>query len=104
MDFLKKFFKKAPKQEMYMQVFDKIGDIIVLNKIGTPDERTISLDIADLPENVFKCSAYKITIEPIEHTFAKPCNEWKKTYKPKSVDFNEQKVKMFKMFGLVEDE
>ena len=109
MKFLNNFFNMFKKDKdinvLYMQVVDKINDdILVLNKISASDNRQINININDLPENTFKCSAYKITIEPIEHTFNHPCEEWKKQYKPEIIDVEERKKRMKAIFGIIEDE
>ena len=99
-------FKKTPKTELYVQVVGaetQNTDNLIFNKIGQGEEKVV-LNIMDLPENVYKCNAYKITIEPIEHTFSNPCESWKKSYKPDVVDVEAHKDRMKKMFGVVEPE
>lgn len=96
----------VPKTELYVQVATVDGqdqDSLVLTKIDKTDGKVV-LDILDLPENIYRCNAYKITIEPIEHTFQNPCKAWKDNYVPDIVDVEAHKDRMKKMFGLVEQQ
>lgn len=103
---IKNFFNKTEKTELYVQVVAAEENTAVLSRIGTTGP-IVKIDLLDLPENKFRCSAFKITIEPIEHTFANPCEEWKKSYKPKVIsdeDLNLQRDNLKKMFGVFDDE
>lgn len=100
--FLKNLFnKKQNKSEIYAQVVGDENDLLILNKIG--EKGQIKINIDDLPDNIYKCGAYKITIEPIEHTFANPCEAWKKAYKPKIVDKEARTKQMKTIFGINEE-
>jgi hypothetical protein len=103
MGFFQKIFKKENNNVLYVQVVDKVDDDLILTKIGKSDGKQIIININDIPENTFKCNAYKITIEPIEHTFEHPCEEWKKYYRPEIADIEGRKQRMKIMFGLDKD-
>ena len=97
--------KNAPKTEFFGQVIgtDKFDDNrVIISNFNNTDNIVLSID--NLPDNVFKCSAYKITIEPIEHTFSKPHPEWDKVRTQTTLDMEQHKANMRKMFGLDKEE
>ncbi len=99
------FASKVPKTEFFGQVIgeDKFdSNKVIISNFNNSDNIVVSLD--NLPDNVYRCNAYKITIEPIEHTFQKPHPEWAKVKRTLYVDVEAHKMKMRKMFGLDREE